>query len=144
MCLNNVTKTHRPNDMMRVGYKIYEQSSRPFWDRDDYSLHNPYYEEYKKHFVGKAYSVPKILENHKIFTYYDGDRVLSLSKYDAGFHIYSDKNSALEALKGFGTGYNMKLCKVMAWDIRAHGYQNKKKCFVARHYRIMERLNHKD
>lgn len=138
MCLNNITKTLRPNDMMRVGYKMYEK--KYYAPVNGYHLHNPYYDENREHFVGEVYSVPKALKGHKIYTYYDGDRVLSISKYDAGFHLYSDKNGALEALDGFGARSSTKLCKVIAWDIRAHGYQNKKKCFVAKHYRIMEEI----
>lgn len=137
MCLSNVTKTRRPNDKMRVGYKIFVRKYNATWGK--YDLYNPYYDDDKKHYEGIVYSVPKNLTGQVVYSYggssWDGKRVIHKNAYDIGFHIYSDKDEAFEALDGFGS-----ICKVIAWDIRAYGTQNRKKCFVARHYRIMEEI----
>ena len=141
MCLSNVTKTRRPNSMMRVGYKIFVK--KYYAPSYEYDLCNPYYDDEKKHYVGKVYSVPKELTGQIVYSYggstWDGNRVTHKNVYDIGFHIHSDKDGALEAANNIA-GDNMRVCKVVAWDIRAYGSQNKKKCFVARHYRIMEEI----
>ncbi len=127
MCLHRVTKRFKKNDRVKTGYKVFCKITSNLMGEHYY--HNPYFQIGPLRSLGRAYFIP---DNIKIKIGLHIDR-----QYDSGYHIYDSKDDAVESMAYEIMGV---VCEVIAWDIRAYGYQNKKKCFVSQNYRIMREV----
>lgn len=127
MCLHKVTKRFKKNDRIRTGYKVFCKVGSDL--SDEYYYHNPYFNVGRLRRLGRAYFIPDDI-NIKIGPYID-------RQYESGYHIYDSKDDAIESMSYEIAGV---VCEVIGWDIRAYGWQNRKKCFVSQNYRIMREV----
>lgn len=117
MCLTKVTKKFKPNDRIRIGYKIF---TRNRVDGFGGQFYNTGYGQYK---LGKECQASNS-------TLYDSGG----KPYDSGFHCYSNLKEVLLAMPT-NDYTSMCIVEVISWDIRCTGYQNRKKCFIAKNIR---------
>ena len=120
MCLTNVTKKFKPNDKMRVGYKICKADSKTTFHGMHYNIGQNAYE------FGKCYES----SDDKI---HFGSSYGEVKSYDAGFHIYTYKKDAIREMNPHIE--HQVVVEVIAWDIRAVGEQMYESCFVAKYMR---------
>ncbi len=144
MCLSTIKQTfEKPNDRMKVGYKIfkkYQSSNGPVYS-------NVYFDTYSFKEMGDSCTAEARRFSDEVTT--DGKR------YEALFHIFSSLDGAQQWCKNITPKVFKErayiICRVIAWDIRYSGIQavawvpnegvhRKVPCFIAKHYRLMEEL----
>ncbi len=129
MCLSIVTKTFKPNNNMRFGYKVFTNSYK---NLDAYYSH--VYTVHVPRMLGRVYTAVMIGSIISEDTH---------QPYDTGFHIWSTLKGAQKDC----LGCHDCIVKVIAWDIRAYGQnrtnsydERKMACFVAKNIRLMEEI----
>ena len=143
MCLNTVTKKLKKNDLMKVGYKVLHKKHimcNDGWYRTWYS--SVFCDSMKIRKMGISYNADRREDSSNFKQIYSKDHKF----YDVGFHIWEHLNDAIRDRDG---SLNKYIIKVIAWDIRAYGFNQYSsfgnrdiiaRCFVAKHTRLMEVL----
>ncbi len=134
MCLKTVIKTFKPNDNMRVGYKVFRKDT----NLTGVSYHNLYFKLYTDYFMGRAYEAKALF--HPYGHSSEG------TEYETYFHIFDTLEGAERYVESgfYSTRLPLVICEVIAWDIRAIGTQTESEnvCFISKCYRIMEEIEH--
>lgn len=132
MCLKTVTRAFKPNDRIKVGYKVFRKIEHSL----SASYHNVYYDIRTKHLIGETYTAADLRYLHKYVPNY---------KYKACFHVWDSVEEAQYFVDDyfFSPGAPLVICEVIAWDIRAYGIQGRydSKSFVAKNYRLMREIH---
>lgn len=150
MALRIVCKTYKPNDDIRVGYKVYVRPQCA----DDYSYMCEYQTEgYSLGTVAKASGPGPKGENQTLRG--RGLRPHTRGVYAVGFHLFStlkgarnyvEKHDSVCKLMGM-RHYNflhaaneLVIVECTAWDIRADGLQFDEQVFVAKNIKLMKEI----
>lgn len=138
MCLKTITKKLDANDLVKIGYKVFnkntydsvvEYRSTCFDSRTARRMGEKYDAVAREEKIGRVNAL--MTDKGKI--------------YDVGFHIWVEIADAQADCLLF----NDVVVEVTAWDIRAYGTNDVEtqrsgppgKCFVARHIRLMKEVD---